>query len=251
MAKKVKTDRREFVKYSTLGVLGLVLGGGVVAAPYLNAKENKLRPPGAVPEKNFLALCIKCGQCLQVCPYHAIKLNDVGQGYGEGTPFIDANVRACYACNAVPCVLACPSGALDHHTEKAEDIKMGIAVLEFADTCLAISKTPVPQGYDDKMLAFTGSVRNETPEEVDLVKNFMGREGTECTLCADMCPIPNPLSAIAMVPDAKGGRRPEIYDGCIGCGACQDVCPTSTPSIVVKPRMTYDEYYGTKNEGIS
>jgi len=251
MAKKVKTERREFVKYSTLGVLGLVLGGGVVFSPYLEGKENKLRPPGAVPEKDFLALCIKCGQCLQVCPYHSIKLNDINMGTGEGTPYIDANVRACYACNAVPCVLACPSGALDHKTEKAEDIKMGIAVLEFPDTCLAISKTPIPEGYDHKMLAFTKSVRNETPEEVELVKKFMGREGEACNLCADMCPIPNPLSAIAMVPDAKGGRRPEIYDGCIGCGACQDVCPTSKPSIVVKPRMTYEEYYGNKSQEMS
>jgi len=247
MAKKVKTDRREFVKYSTLGVLGLVLGGGVVFSPYLEGKENKLRPPGAVSEKNFLALCIKCGQCLQVCPYHSIKLNDIGKGYGEGTPYIDANERGCYACNAVPCVLACPSGALDHKTEKAEDIKMGIAVLEFPDTCLAMSNTPVPEGYDHKMLAFTSSVRNETPEEIELIKKFSGFEGKQCTLCADMCPIPNPLSAIAMVPDSKGGKKPEIYDGCIGCGACQDVCPTSKPSIVIKPRMTYDEYYSNKS----
>ena len=247
MAKKVKTDRREFVKYSTLGILGLVLGGGVVFSPYLNGKENKLRPPGALPEKDFLALCIKCGQCLQVCPYHSIKLNDIGKGYGEGTPYIDANERGCYACNAVPCVLACPSGALDHKTEKAEDIKMGIAVLEFPDTCLAMSNTPVPEGYDDKMLAFTNSVRNETPEEIELIKKFSGFEGKQCTLCADMCPIPNPLSAIAMVPDAKGGNRPEIYDGCIGCGACQDVCPTSKPSIVIKPRITYDKYYSDES----
>jgi len=247
MAKKVKTDRREFVKYSTLGILGLVLGGGVVFSPYLEGKENRLRPPGAVSEKDFLALCIKCGQCLQVCPYHSIKLNDIGKGFGEGTPYIDANERGCYACNAVPCVLACPSGALDHKTEKAEDIKMGIAVLEFPDTCLAMSNTPIPKGYDDKMLAFTHSVRNVTPEEEELIKKFSGYEGEQCTLCADMCPIPNPLSAIAMVPDSNGGKKPEIYDGCIGCGACQDVCPTSKPSIVIKPRMTYNEYYSNES----
>jgi ferredoxin-type protein NapG len=124
---------------------------------------------------------------------------------------------------------------------------MGIAVLEFPDTCLAMSNTPVPEGYDYKMLAFTNSVRNETPEEVELVKSFGGFEGKQCTLCADMCPIPNPLSAIAMVPDANGGNKPEIYDGCIGCGVCQDVCPTSKPSIVVKPRVSYDEYYANKS----
>lgn len=243
---KVKTDKREFIKYSTLGVLGLVLGGGMVFSPYILKAENRLRPPGAVDEKKFLALCIKCGQCLQVCPYHSIKLADFITGHGVGTPYIDANERGCWACSAVPCVLACPSGALDHHTEKPEDIKMGIAVLEFPNTCIAISRTPVPKGYNEKMHKFTNSVVNIHELEEKLLDKFDQFEGKQCTLCADMCPIPNPLSAIAMVPDSGGGNRPEIYDGCIGCGACQEVCPTTIPSIVVKPRMTYEEYYSNK-----
>jgi len=243
MAKKVQTDRREFIKYSTLGILGLVLGGGVVFSPYALHAENRLRPPGAVGEKEFLALCIKCGQCLQVCPYHSIKLSDIAMGHGVGTPYIDATERGCYACNAVPCVLACPSGALDHSCEKAEDIHMGIAVLEFPDRCLAMSNTPVPKDYLEPMKEFTESVRNVTELELQLLDRMSGYEGKECTLCADICPIPNPLSAISMVSDSGGGKRPEIYDGCIGCGACEEICPTQTPSIVVKPRVTYDEYY--------
>jgi len=240
---KIETERREFIKYSTLGLLGAVLAGGFFVAPIGVRAENRLRPPGAVPEKEFLALCIKCGQCLQVCPYHSIKLADIGQGAGLGTPYIDANERGCYACNAVPCVLACPSGALDHGTEKAEDIKMGIAVLEFPDTCLGISKTPVPKGYNKKMHDFIDGTRNVTELEMKLLEKFDQYEGKACTLCADICPIPNPMSAISMVRDAGGGQRPEIYDGCIGCGACQEVCPTSVPSIVVKPRVTYEQFY--------
>ena len=240
---KVQTDKREFIKYSTLGILGLVLGGGMIFSPYTLKAENRLRPPGAVDEDKFLALCIKCGQCLQVCPYHSIKLSDMAKGHGMGTPYIDADERGCYACSAVPCVLACPSGALDHHCEKPEDIHMGIAVLEFPDTCLAISKTTLPKNFSDKMHKFTDSLRNVTQLELDLVAKLDKFEGKACTLCADMCPIPSPMSAIAMIADSAGGMRPEIYDGCIGCGACQDVCPTTIPSIVVKPRMTYDEYY--------
>jgi len=243
MAKKVQTDRREFIKYSTLGILGLVLGGGVVFSPYALQAENRLRPPGAVPEKDFLALCIKCGQCLQVCPYHSIKLADITMGHGVGTPYIDPIERGCYACNAVPCVLACPSGALDHSCEKAEDIHMGVAVLEFPESCLAVTKTPVPKDYLEPMKEFTESVRNVTELELQLLERMSGYEGKACTLCADICPIPNPLSAISMVRDSGGGERPEIYDGCIGCGACEEICPTQTPSIVIKPRVTYDEYY--------
>lgn len=240
---KVQTDRREFVKFSTLGILGLALGGGMVFSPYLVGKENRLRPPGAVHEDKFLALCIKCGQCLQVCPYHSIKLSDMAKGVGLGTPYIDANERGCWACDAVPCVLACPSGALDHHCEKPQDIKMGIAVLEHPDTCLAIKSTPVPKGFNTKMHNFVNSVNNKTEQEMRILEKLDEFEGKQCTLCADMCPIPNPISAIAMVSDEGGGNRPEIYDGCIGCGACQEVCPTSIPSIVVKPRVTYEQYY--------
>lgn len=239
-----KADKREFIKFSTIGLIGLVVGGGGYAAtPYLVRKENRLRPPGAVEEKTFLALCIKCGQCLQVCPYHSIKLSDFTMGMGVGTPYIDANERGCYACDAVPCVLACPSGALDHKCEKAQDIQMGIAVLQNPTTCLAISKTPIPKGFNDKMHKFIDKTRNVTEMEVDVLKRFDDFEGKECTLCADMCPIPNPLSAIEMVEDSGGGKRPAIYDGCIGCGVCQEVCPTQEPSIVVIPRQSYYDYY--------
>ena len=240
----IKTDRRKFVKYSTLGVLGLAMGAGVFFSPYGRVEENRLRPPGAVAEDKFLALCIKCGQCLQVCPYHSIELSDIAKGHGLGTPYIDATKRGCYACNAVPCVLACPTGALDHHCEKPEDIHMGIAYLEHPETCLAMTNTPIPKGFNTKMHEFTNNVTNVTQLELDLLDKLDSFEGKQCTLCADMCPIPNPLSAIAMVYDSSvGGNKPEIYDGCIGCGACEEVCPTQTPSIVIKPRGTYEKYY--------
>ncbi len=245
---KVQTDRRDFMKYSTLGVFTAAIGGAVALSPYSLQAENRLRPPGAVDEKEFLGLCIKCGQCLQVCPYHSIKLADFTMGHGVGTPYIDATERGCYACSAVPCVLACPSGALDHHCEKPEDIHMGIAVLESPERCIAMSNTPVPEGYNIKMKRFTDAQRNVTELERELIERLEGYEGKQCTLCADVCPIPNPLSAIAMVPDANGGKRPEIYDACIGCGACEEVCPTSVPSIVVKSRVSYEDQY--ENAGV-
>ena len=236
---KVEKKRREFIQYSTLGVLGLVLGGGIVGAPYLNAEETRLRPPGAIDEHKFLGLCIKCGQCEQVCPYHSIHLAGILKGAGEGTPYIDARERACYACEAVPCVLACPSGALDHATEKATDIRMGIAVLEFPNACIAMTNTPVPKKHIDRMHTHP----NTRQLEQDVLDKVDAFEGEQCSMCADICPLPNPLSAIAMIPDANGGKRPEIYDGCIGCGVCEEVCPVDNPAIIVKPRLTYEDYY--------
>jgi ferredoxin-type protein NapG len=55
--------------------------------------------------------------------------------------------------------------------------------------------------------------------------------------------MPNPLSAIAMVKKSSGITRPEIYEGCTGCGVCQEVCPVSELAIVIKPRLSYEDYY--------
>ncbi|MBP6497810.1 MAG: 4Fe-4S dicluster domain-containing protein [Campylobacteraceae bacterium] len=239
MALHVTKERRDFIQYSTLGVLGLVLAGGVVSAPYLKADEKRLRPPGAVEEDRFLALCIKCGQCLQVCPYHSIHLADFAKGYGMGTPYIDARKRGCYLCGAVPCVLACPTGALDHHTEKPEDVKMGIAVLEFPKSCLAVTRTPVPKEQIQRI--YTHPHTRELEENV--LKKLSTFEGKPCTICADMCPLPNPLSAIEMIVTPMGITRPQVKSGCVGCGVCEELCPALTPAIVIKPRMRYEDFY--------
>jgi len=170
-------------------------------------------------------------------------LTDITHGHGVGTPHIDADERGCYACSAVPCVLACPSGALEHNCEKPEDIHMGIAVLEHPRSCLAVNNRSVPAGYNDEMKAYVAKQTNVNPLEVELLEKFDGYEGKECTLCADMCPMPDPLSAISMVTTSSGITKPMIYDGCTGCGVCQEVCPTSTPSIIIKPRETYESIY--------
>jgi len=244
---KLKKDRRDFIKFSTLGMLAVALGGGIALSPYALEAQMKLRPPGAVDEKEFLALCIKCGQCLQVCPYHSIKLADFAKGHGIGTPYIDARERGCYACSAVPCVLACPTGALDHSCEKPADIKMGIAVLEFPNKCIAMTNTKVPKGHSKRIHDFTNEQNNITQLERDVLEKLDAFEDKPCTICADMCPIPNSSGAIAMVKDKNGGMKPEVYDGCIGCGVCEELCPANEPAIVVKPRLSFKQYY---EEGI-
>ena len=170
-------------------------------------------------------------------------MSDLGKGHGAGTPYINPSVRGCYACEAVPCVLACPSGALDHHTEKAVDIKMGVAVLEHKRTCLAVRKEPIPAGYDKKMKDFLSKQTNLTENEKKALDDFEGYERKPCTLCADMCPMPNPLSAIAMITTNTGMIKPEIYDGCTGCGVCEEVCPTEQASIVIQTRLSFEDYY--------
>ena len=84
-----------------------------------------MRPPGALEETDFLSSCIKCGQCVQVCPVQAIKLDDLDHGFGVGVPYIDSRSQACdFSCDAVQCILACPTGSLAY---KKPDIHAGRA----------------------------------------------------------------------------------------------------------------------------
>ncbi len=112
-------------------------------SPVVQGNSSRLRPPGALKdlldEQEFLAACIKCGQCVQVCPVNAIKLADLDEGVGIGVPFIDAREQACdFSCDGLQCVLACPTGALTHDLDYPADTRMGFARLARPGKCLAV-----------------------------------------------------------------------------------------------------------------
>jgi ferredoxin-type protein NapG len=145
-----------------------------------------LRPPGSLPEAQFRQTCSRSGDCVRVCPVHAIKIDAAAAG---GVPFIDADSAACVVCTGLQCMSACPSGAIK--PTSINDIDMGTAVWH-SSTC----------------------VRSR---------------GESCTICIDQCPLGS--AAIEL----KAGRVAVNPLGCIGCGVCQQKCPTSPKSIVVIP----------------
>ena len=59
----------------------LSLAGGIVAVPAIrlgnrlgsNWHPRLIRPPGTLPEEEFLKRCIKCGQCMRICPTNVIQ----------------------------------------------------------------------------------------------------------------------------------------------------------------------------------
>lgn len=75
-------------------------------------EERLLRPPGALPELAFLAACTRCGDCIPVCPVHAIVRAPTDTGLAAGTPYINVQSQACVACPDMPCARACPTEAL-------------------------------------------------------------------------------------------------------------------------------------------
>lgn len=54
--------------------------------------------------------------------------------------------------------------------------------------------------------------------------------GQECRICIDQCP----LGSAAIVLEAN--RVKVIEEGCIGCGVCEQQCPTEPKSITITPR---------------
>ena len=227
--------RREFGKYAF--VLSAALGGGMFIAPKLYSKQSFLRPPRALEEERFLAACIKCGQCVQVCPYHSLSLLDIDTLNSVGTPYVEAEKRGCYLCDLFPCVLACPTGSLSHDTSEPRDVRMGMAYIKNIDDCLAFLDKNVDRESAQEIL--THSNRNDREDRV--LKEVESYIGKKCSICADMCPYPNKEEAIEMITDKDGKMLPKIKSGCVGCGVCVELCPPKAISIA--PRKSYEEIY--------
>ena len=64
-----------------------------------------MRPPHAVAEADFGALCDGCGACLDACPEAIIVIG------ADELPRLDLSYEGCTFCAA--CMDACPMGALD------------------------------------------------------------------------------------------------------------------------------------------
>jgi ferredoxin-type protein NapG len=132
-------DRRSLLLEAGRGALRTVLTGTAVAtaasalrrgaAPRAHEQlaTGVLRPPGALEEARFLASCVRCQLCAQVCDTGCIVLFGPFEGRHAGSPHILAERVACDLCLA--CTKACPSGALTELTEPAE-VRMGTAVVD-------------------------------------------------------------------------------------------------------------------------
>ena len=118
-----------------VGIFGLALGLYSSKTDALPATA--LRPPGALPEPDFLAACVRCGLCVQDCPYGILKLAELGNDVSTGTPYFTARTGPCEMCEDIPCVPVCPTGALDPKMTDITKSRMGLAVVVDQESCIA------------------------------------------------------------------------------------------------------------------
>jgi MauM/NapG family ferredoxin protein len=186
------------------------LAAGVALAPVVRlgslAKrpdEFLLRPPGAQEEGEFLARCIRCGQCLKVCLTNGLQpvLWEAGLE-GLYTPRLVPRLGYCsYGCNL--CGQVCPTGAIPAlKLADKQALALGVAAFD-RNRCIPYS------------------------------------EGADCLVCEEHCPVsPKAITFnLGEVLNSKGEKMlvklPVVHpDRCIGCGHCEHVCPVGGAAAV-------------------
>lgn len=206
--KKPKSNaRREFlIRGAQTSCAMALIGSGVsmVATANSPAAPQALRPPGAKAEAEFLASCVRCGICVQTCPYDTLKLARwFDAGVATNTPYFVARETPCELCEDIPCVRHCPSGALDQHMQDINEAQMGVAVL------------------------------------IDQV-NCLNYKGLRCEVCYRVCPLIDKAIVLEKHHNSRSNTHAEFIpivnpEHCTGCGKCEHACVLETPAIKVLP----------------
>ena len=207
--KKSAMDRRRFLQDGARAAAGCALAGlGLtkLASDASALPAQALRPPGALAEREFLAACIRCGLCVRDCPYDTLKLAELGgDAPATGTPYFTARDIPCEMCDDIPCVAACPTGALDPSLTNIDDADMGVAVLIDRENCL----------------------------------NALG---LRCDVCYRVCPVIDKAITLDLQHNERSGHHaifmPTVHaDACTGCGKCEKSCVLPGESAIkVLPR---------------
>ncbi|WP_025504921.1 ferredoxin-type protein NapG [Vibrio parahaemolyticus] len=205
---KTSQSRRRFLRDTVrtaagVGAAACVLGLQSLQSQARETKGVPIRPPGALPEGDFESACIRCGLCVQACPYDTLKLATLLSPVATGSPYFTARDIPCEMCEDIPCVVACPSGALDPKLTDIDDARMGTAVLIDHETCL----------------------------------NW---QGLRCDVCYRVCPLIDEAITLEMVHNDRTGYHAKLIptvnsEVCTGCGKCEQACVLDVAAIKVVP----------------
>ena len=148
-----------------------------------------IRPPGALPEAAFLDRCVRCGECLKVCPTNTLQPIWFEAGIdGVWSPRLATRHAACeQGCNL--CGQVCPTGSIR------------------------------PLGLEEKKYAKIGTAF------IDRSRCIAWEEDRACLICDEICPY----NAIVMRPAPPNRNTVPFVNenSCNGCGYCENKCPVS------------------------
>ncbi len=156
--------------------------------------QGLIRPPGAMPEPEFLRRCARCGECLRACPTNTLQPDWYRAGLeGLWAPRMNLRHAACdQNCNV--CGLVCPTESIRPlNLIERRHARVGIAVI-LRDRCL-------PWAQDER-----------------------------CLICEEQCPY----SAVVLQQDERHrfGLPVVRTERCNGCGHCEDKCPVTGDSAI-------------------
>ncbi|MFA5339699.1 MAG: 4Fe-4S binding protein [Candidatus Omnitrophota bacterium] len=187
-AEKEGITRRDFLLLSSLAVSSL----GFKFDMLRSGRERKvIRPPAALEESEFIDRCVRCGNCMKVCPTNGLQPVSFQSGVeGVWTPQLVPEIGYCkYNCTL--CGRTCPTGAIRGVSlDVKHETRLGLAAVD-RSICIA----------------------------------WAGNK--QCVVCEEHCPVAE--KAIKLKRETINGvevLRP-LVDGnlCVGCGACQNKCP--------------------------
>ncbi len=182
-----RPTRRQFLGGLAAGAAGLA----IVPLAGLDQRAGVLRPPGALPEDEFVRACILCQECVRACPTGSLRPAFMEAGLaGAGTPLLAPRQGGCAIHQSCPdlCAQVCPTGAI--LPVRPDEVKIGLAQVD-RELCLAWN-----QGV--KCLVCVEACQNRAAQP------FQGRVTvdpqlcTGCGRCESGCPVAG--SAIHVVP---------------------------------------------------
>lgn len=153
-----------------------------------------IRPPGAIPEREFLARCVRCGQCMKACPTNTLQPVWFKAGVeGMFSPVLVPRLAACEL-NCATCGQVCPTAAirpLDILEKKS--VKIGTAWID-RQACL------------------------------------VWNQDRKCLVCDEVCPY----NAVVFKPtEGRKNAVPHVVPNkCTGCGWCENKCPVIGASAI-------------------
>lgn len=204
-------QRRNFLLTSSKA-MALASVGGIIWGAFLTsikANEFILRPPAALDEDEFLKHCIRCGLCVEACPFDTLKLASAGSKIPVGTPYFIPRDIPCEMCSDIPCVPICPTNALDKN-------------LVLSGDSLDINKARMGVAIVDN-------------------QNCVAYWGIQCDACYRACPLIGEAIKLEYKRNDRTGKHSYLLpvvdsEVCTGCGKCEKACITKKAAIIVMPR---------------